>query len=100
MELRRETMEIMYILIAIAIPQLVAGALIWCTKNRDGNLWVVVIVKSWVNKQASSRSFWLHKIEQPIRVQISKLTQILTMTQTHKFLLQSSSHLHLCGAGR
>ena len=32
---------------------------------------------------------WLHKSEQPIRSQVSKLTQLLTMTQTHKFPLQA-----------
>ena len=31
---------------------------------------------------------WLHKSEQPIRSQVRKLTQLLTMTQTHKFSLQ------------
>ena len=31
---------------------------------------------------------WLLKSEQPIRSQDSKLTQLLTMTQTHKFLPQ------------
>ena len=33
---------------------------------------------------------WLHKSEQPISSQISKLTQFLTMTTTHKFPLQVS----------
>ena len=28
---------------------------------------------------------WLHKSEQPIRSQVSKLAQLLTMTTTHKF---------------
>ena len=28
---------------------------------------------------------WLHKSEQPIRSLVSKLTQLLTMTTTHKF---------------
>ena len=31
---------------------------------------------------------WLNKSEQPIRSQVNKLTQLLTMTTTHKFLLQ------------
>ena len=31
---------------------------------------------------------WLHKSEQPVRSQVSKLTQLLTMTTTHKFPLQ------------
>ena len=53
----------------------------------DGNLWVVVIVKSWVKKHAVAPD-WLNKSEQPIRSQISKLTELLTMTRTHKFPLQ------------
>ena len=55
----------------------------------DGKLWVAVIVKSCVDKQASS---WLaaHKSKQPIRSQVSMLTtQLLTMTTTHKFPPQS-----------
>ena len=31
---------------------------------------------------------WLHKSEQPIRSQVSKLTQLLTLTATYKFSLQ------------
>ena len=31
---------------------------------------------------------WLHASEQPIRSQVSKLTQFLTLTTTHKFRLQ------------
>ena len=55
----------------------------------DGNLWVVVIVKSCVNKQAGS---WLavQKSEKPIRSQVSKLTQLMTSTTTHKFPLLST----------
>ena len=34
-------------------------------------------------------SDWLHKREQPIRGQVSKLTQFLRMTTTHKFPLQA-----------
>ena len=33
---------------------------------------------------------WLHKSEQPIRCQVDKLDEFLTMTQTHKFPLQWS----------
>ena len=33
---------------------------------------------------------WLHRHEQPIRGQVSKLTQLLTITQTHKFTLQGT----------
>ena len=55
----------------------------------DGNLWVLVIVMSWVNKQAG---FWsLHKSENPIRSQESKLTQLLTMTKTKSFRPRSLS---------
>ena len=55
--------------------------------HRDGNLWVVVIVKSWVNKQAGS---WLviQEHEKRISSQVSLLTQLLTMITTHKFPLQ------------
>ena len=52
--------------------------------SRDGNLWVVVIVKSCVNKQAAALD-WLHKSEQPIRSQVSKLTQLLTWLQPKSF---------------
>ena len=31
---------------------------------------------------------WLQKSEQPIRIQVSKLTQLLTMTKTQKFPFQ------------
>ena len=31
---------------------------------------------------------WLHKSKQPIRSQVSKLTQLLTMATTHKFPYQ------------
>ena len=41
----------------------------------DGNSWVVVMVKSWVN---------LLTLVQPIRSQFSSLTQLLTMTTTHQ----------------
>ena len=34
---------------------------------------------------------WLHKSEQPIRSQVSKLTQLLTLTTTHKFPPQDGS---------
>ena len=36
---------------------------------------------------------WLCKSEQPIRSQVSKLTQLLTMTTTHKFPTQSVSDM-------
>ena len=42
------------------------------------------MVKSCVKKLTGSPD-WLHKSEQPIRSQISKLTQLLTMTTTQKF---------------
>ena len=54
---------------------------------RDGNLWVViVIVKSWVILLSWR---WLAglKSKQPTRGQVSKLTQLLTMTTTNKFPL-------------
>ena len=50
---------------------------------RDGNLWVVDMVKSCVNKKAGS---WL--AAQECKSQVSKLTQLLIMTTTHKFSLQ------------
>ena len=31
---------------------------------------------------------WLHRSEQPIRSQVTKLTQLLTVTTTHKFPVQ------------
>ena len=34
---------------------------------------------------------WLRKSEQPIRSQVSKLTKLSTMTQTHKFPLQEAA---------
>ena len=34
---------------------------------------------------------WLHKSEQLIRSQVSNLTQLLTMTQTHKFPPQGAT---------
>ena len=34
---------------------------------------------------------WLYKSEQPIRSQVSKLTQLLTLTTTQKFSLQAVS---------
>ena len=52
------------------------------SEARDGNLWVVVIVKSWVKLAPD----WLHKSElSQIRSQVYKLTYLLTMTVTHKF---------------
>ena len=55
--------------------------------SRDGNLRVVVIVKSCVNKKAGS---WLapQLNEQPFRGQVSKFTQLLTATQTQQFPFQ------------
>ena len=51
---------------------------------RDGNLWVVVMVNRWVNKQAGS---WLAAQDWSIPNQkpACLLTQLLTMTTTHKF---------------
>ena len=48
--------------------------------TRGGNFWVVATVKSCVEQES-----WLNKSEQPIRSQVSKLTQLLTLSQTHKF---------------
>ena len=44
---------------------------------------------------------WLHKSEQPIRSRVSKLTQVLTITTTHKFpsLVGGSSVAELGVAG-
>ena len=39
---------------------------------------------------------WLHKSEQPIRSQESKLTKLLTMTKTHKFPVQERLHRKKC----
>ena len=54
---------------------------------RDGHLWVVVIVKSCVSKQAAAPD-WLNMSEQPIRSQVSKYAKLLTFTTTYKFSLQ------------
>ena len=43
---------------------------------------------------------WLHKSEQPFRSQVSKLTQLLTMTTTHKFPPQDSYLHHVYQAVR
>ena len=43
--------------------------------------------RDW-SKRATLAPDWLHESEQPIRSQNSKLTQLLTMTATHKFPLQ------------
>ena len=68
------------------------GMPLWTSQiARDGNLCVVVIVKICVNMLAGS---WLAAqewtLEQPIRCQVGKLEQLLTMTQTQKFPLQWS----------
>ena len=47
------------------------------------------MVKSWENNCKLAPD-WLHRSEQPIRSQASKLTQLLTMTTTHKFPLQGT----------
>ena len=55
--------------------------------NRDGNFWVVPRAVS-TSKLAPD---WLHKSEQPIRSQVSKLTLLLTMITTNKFPLKADN---------
>ena len=55
--------------------------------TRDGNLKVVESLSRVVSTSKLAPD-WLHKSEQLIRSQVSKLTQLLTMTTTHKFGLQ------------
>ena len=53
------------------------------------------LIRSQVSSLVSSRLApdWLNMSEQPIRSQVSKLTQLLTMTTTHRFPLQSGTQV-------
>ena len=55
------------------------------------------IYELWSMSRVGSTSMlasdWLHKSEQPIETQDSKLTQLLTMTATHNFRFSSDEEL-------
>ena len=52
-----------------------------------------------LSQQANLAPDWLHKSEQQIRSQVSKLTQFLTMTTTHKFPSQIDRDPDQLGGG-